>query len=262
MNRGPRGDRGTGFSRRLASCFMGGMSGHRRQCASRAGATAALAAIVVASLGGCGLGVGGAWSRPPTAPGDGGADPETLAPGFCAGACAARAADGCLAEADCSAHCEKESVGWTTAIGAAFSRCVAANPLCFETVESCLFRELVDPEAPVRVALSGSGFEAYEGKTVHAWHDPARARPFGGTATITGGGFALEWSAAVGPSLSADGPLLLLYVDMDGDGRCSAGADVTHSGYAVWDGNYASPAFHMALAPPLSDADFVCGFPP
>lgn len=211
----------------------------------------ALVSVIVALAGvGCG-------EAPAAA--DGGTA-NTMPPGFCAGACAGRDTPGCVPAADCATFCETELSDWDASLGDAFARC-AREPLCYETIESCTLRELHGLDAPVKVTLSGSGFEAYEGKVVRAWHDPGRGRPFGGAATITGGRFAFEWTAPIGAA-STEGPLLLAYIDEDGDGRCDAKADVTHSGYAAWDGNLRAPGFRAVLTPPLGDADFVCNFPP
>jgi hypothetical protein len=224
-------------------------------------ARARIVLTALVSMAGCGDAGGfGGFGRIDAGPDGGGAGP--LPSGFCAETCATREPTGCLAEADCRSACEKESAASDAAVGGAFAKCVSDEPLCFETVSSCMLRTLHALDANVTVAVSGSGFEAHEGKVLRAWHDPGRERPFGGETTIAGGRFSLEWVAPIGAA-STEGPLLLLYIDDDRDARCSPAGDLTHSGYAAWDGNHRAPSFRMVVTPPLlSDAAFVCEYAP
>jgi hypothetical protein len=183
-----------------------------------------------------------------------------LPEGFCAEACARRA-DGCLTAEACVIYCERSASDWTGAIGEAFARCVATEPLCYERIDDCVLRTYHPQDATVTVGISASGLEAHEGKIVRVWHDPARPVAFEGSATISGGRFALDWRLPF--SVCASGPpLLLAFIDEDGDGRCTPAVDTTHSGHAEWNGDLLAPAFRLTLAPPLHDGAFVCEFLP
>jgi hypothetical protein len=168
---------------------------------------------------------------------------------------------GCFPTADCTAYCDAHAPGWTPDIGAAFAKCAAENPLCYESVEGCILGELHPAGSKVTVRLDGSGLDAYDGKVLTVWNDPGTGVPFGGEVVLAGGQFMFEWVEPVAVS-DTGGALLLLYIDMDGDKACTAAADITASIFTAWNGDYLAPVFSATLAPPLSDADFVCDFPP
>lgn len=198
---------------------------------------------------------------PDAAPGPAPVD-ASLPEGFCVEACAVMAEGSCLSPEACSAYCAAQSPRWSEAIGAAFARCVAERPLCFEMVENCMLAELHPPGSTHPVRVVGSGLSDYEGQTVHIWPDPARPPAFRGEARITAGAFTFEWTEAV-PSIG-DGAstLMLFYIDVDGDGACTNAGDVTMAGSPTWNGDYVEPAFELALAPPLVDPDFICALAP
>lgn len=205
-------------------------------------------AVITGTAGG-GAGEGGA--------GGGGGVPE----GFCEEACAVTAASGCLTPSACEEYCQTESAGWSAEVAEAFAKCAAENPLCFESVEGCILTELHPPGSNNVARLKGTGFQAYDNEVVRVWHDPETGVPFGGEAVISGGQFAFEWTAPF-QTWDKSGPLLLLYIDLGGSGACDAATDLTHSVVLTWNGDYLDAAYEAVLAPPLSDADFVCDFEP
>ena len=181
--------------------------------------------------------------------------------GFCEEACVVTAEGSCLLPPACEEYCEAESGGWPAGVAEAFATCAAENPLCFESVDGCILSELHPPGSNKTARLKGTGFQAYDGEVVRAWHDPETGVPFGGEAVISGGEFAFEWTAPF-QTWDKNGPLLLLYIDLDGSGTCGAEADLTHSVGLAWNGDYLAPVYEAVLTPPLSDADFVCDFTP
>ena len=185
----------------------------------------------------------------------------TIPPGFCDAACTTFAEGSCFNTAICTDYCDQHAQGWVPSIADAFAKCAAENPLCFESVEGCILGEMYPPDASHKVILSGSGFGAYDGKILRAWHDPEAGAPFGDEVPLAGGQFAFEWIVPF-PASDAGGPLLLLYIDVDGDGLCKPAVDITHSAFTEWNGDYLSPVFSATLTPPLGDADFVCSFTP
>lgn len=192
-----------------------------------------------------------------TTSGSGGGLPMT----FCQEACVKMADGGCFQTADCTAYCDSHAPEWTPEIGAAFATCAAENPLCFESVEGCILGELHPTGTNMTVRLDGSGLDAYDGKLLSVWHDPGAGPTFGGEVVLSGGQFKFEWSEAVYGS-DTGGPLLLLYIDMDGDGTCKPAADITASLNTAWNGDYLDPVFSATVVPPLNDPDFVCDFLP
>jgi hypothetical protein len=139
----------------------------------------------------------------------------------------------------------------------AFVRCVTTRPLCFERLEDCVLGELLRPDDPVALGLSGRGFFSDEGKVVRVWHDPDRRIQFAGEGKVVEGRFDFEWRIPY--EVAATGPLLLLYLDEDGDGRCDPAVDRTHAAHAEWNGSWRAPRWTLELSPPLADPDFVCG---
>jgi hypothetical protein len=128
-------------------------------------------------------------------------------------------------------------------------------------VEGCLLHELHPVGSLHTVRVEGSGFDAYDGKVLRAWHDPGAAPSFAGEVRISGGAFSFEWEEAIVPSDTA-GTLLLFFVDVDGDDACTASADVTAAEYPAWNGDLVDPVFELVLAAPLGDPDFVCDYEP
>lgn len=218
--------------------------------------------VLVEEAGGGGPDVGG-WAGSGSAASSGGSSSTAgvLPEGFCQDACAATADGSCFSPRDCGAYCEANASEWSAEIGAAFASCAAENPLCFETVEGCLLHELHPVGSLHTVRVEGSGFDAYDGKVLRAWHDPGAAPSFAGEVRISGGAFSFEWEEAIVPSDTA-GTLLLFFVDVDGDDACTASADVTAAEYPAWNGDLVDPVFELVLAAPLGDPDFVCDYEP
>lgn len=184
-----------------------------------------------------------------------------LPQGFCAEACASAADGSCFPAADCTAHCDANAPGWSPEIGAAFATCAKDHPLCFESVEGCILSELHPPGTKHTVRVEGAGFDEHDGKLLKIWHDPDSAAPFQGEVVLAGGQLSFEWEAPIFVT-DVGGPLLLLYIDIDGDQECVAAADITGSVNPEWNGDLLDPVYTAVLAPPLADADFVCDFTP
>lgn len=186
---------------------------------------------------------------------DGGPDASS-SDGVCAEACAVTAASGCLEGADCVAVCERERDGWSPEVAAAFTRCVATNPLCYETLEGCMLGELHPAGTTHTVRLRGEGLHEHEGRRVRAWNEDDV--PLRGVAVIRRGGFELTWVEPVS-IWDGRGPLLRVYVDVDGDGACRPEIDVTEIAQPLWNGDLLAPAFEAVVAPPLDGGGLVCG---
>jgi len=225
---------------------------------------------LAAMLAACGMSHPGAGDAglvpdaPISSPGDAGpgADPDAPVPvAFCEQACAARMTDGCIAEADCRGYCEAEAAGWSEPVRDAFATCIAENPLCFETTENCMLAALHPPPSLHPLRVRGSGLAELEGRTVRVWTDPDRVPMVRAEARIVDGGFEVDLGRSVAAAMG-DETLLLAYVDVDGDGRCSSSADLTAALYGTWNGDLVAPAFEVQVSPPLADPDFVCSIAP
>jgi hypothetical protein len=185
----------------------------------------------------------------------------TVPADFCAETCAAPAADGCFTTEACTADCLARAGDWPAELQEAFAGCVAENPLCFETMDNCMLNELHPAGGIHPVQLEGSGFDNQEGLVIHVWHDPDLPAQFGGEAVIAQGAFSFAWEEAVYVSDTTTS-LLLFFIDVDGDQRCSAANDLTGTASPAWNGDFLDPAFAASVAPPLTEAPFVCDFLP
>jgi hypothetical protein len=146
---------------------------------------------------------------------------------------------------------------WTPDLVDAFTTCMAENPLCFESIEGCMFAALYPAGSEHLARVRGSGFDAQEGATVYAWDDPQVPPDVESDATVVDGEFAFEWSAAW-PVFDGGGPLFLLYIDVDGNAVCEPGVDVTASVSTQWNGSFDAPVFEAELVAPANPSDFVC----
>jgi hypothetical protein len=180
---------------------------------------------------------------------------------FCANACITAVDGTCFPTAACIDYCEANASGWAPEVAKAFAACAADNPLCFETVPNCILGKLHATGTSHPVRLEGSGFAEYEGKHLIVWNDPGVNIPFGGDVMIVGGKFSFEWFEPVAVSDTGTS-LLLMYIDIDGNGSCNPAADITASVSPQWNGDYLNPIFTATLTIPLADPDFVCSFPP
>jgi hypothetical protein len=153
------------------------------------------------------------------------------------------------------------AAAWSPEVGAAFAKCAAENPLCYETLEGCILFNLHPPGSKHTVRVSGTGFDAHDGKVLTIWHDPGTSVSFGGEVVLAGGQFSFEWEEPVFAT-DTGGPLLLLYIDVDGDQKCDAASDLTESVSPEWNGDLLDPVYAAVPAPPLADSAFVCDYPP
>jgi hypothetical protein len=173
----------------------------------------------------------------------------------CQAACANPAQGSCVMGEPCLELCANESPGWSAAIAEAFATCVATDPLCFNSLANCLLGGLhpTGTEHPLR--LTGVGFEAYDGLTFLVLHDPDFPPAFGGAATIVDGGFEFEWLEPV--PATEYGPLLVFWVDVDGDETCNI-ADLTGFVSLGWNGDLLAPEYTAELVPPSDPSLFAC----
>ncbi len=72
------------------------------------------------------------------------------------------------------------------------------------------------------------------------------------------GSVELTWVEAI-DTFDQLGPLLLVFLDVDGDGACVPSIDLTAADHAIWNGSFDYVEYELVLEPPLADPDFVCG---
>ena len=207
-------------------------------------------------------GVGGTGQGGSNQGGTGGATGGTGSVAFCEGACSVTPPDGgCLDQPTCLEFCQTKGSQWPINVQDSFSTCVATNPLCFESIEGCMLTELYPQGSLKHLRVSANGFDQFNGLTVIAFSDPEVSASFGGQTVIQNGSFGFDWVADIN-TFDQTGGLVMLYIDMDADGQCTAALDITHSESAHWNGSFLDPIYEITLNPPLLDADFVCQYAP
>lgn len=182
-------------------------------------------------------------------------------PASCTTLCEERHPDGCFAEDACVAYCDVEAAGWPPGGDGAFAACVEESPLCFETIEGCMLSQL-HPEGSIHtLRLVGSGFSPLEGAIVEAFLDPAVGVGEPQRVAIEAGQFIVTWEEPI-PVFDGRAPVVLMFVDVDGDGTCKPGVDPTGSQFPEWNGDLAAPEFEARVEHPLVGAEWVCDSAP
>ena len=189
-------------------------------------------------------------------------DPETgdPEPADCASLCAAPVEGSCLLVDACVSECEAKTPGWPPELVEAFATCVATDPVCFVSMDSCMLGQLHPEGTPFDIHLAGFEFDAYEGAAVHAYHDSSPNPIFGGSSTIVAGEFEFDWTEAVWANAES-GIWIAVWVDVDADEQCTA-ADLASMVTLDWNGDLLDPAWYGEHTPPAETNEFVCGLVP
>lgn len=195
------------------------------------------------------------------------ATPDTATPdagsGACVELCAMREEEGPMgfcalawnpANGVCEERCEAMSVA-RPATQDAFEQCVLTDPLCFQTLDDCIYRDLYPEPTALPASLVGIDFDEHEGRAVQAWL-AVGADFVSQTGVVVDGRFELSWTEVLSPS---DAPVVLVHVDVDGDGACDASVDLTASLFLERSGTFDAPALEASLVgPPERAFERVC----
>lgn len=172
----------------------------------------------------------------------------------CDAACASTADGACLDTASCKQACLAGAPGWNEAVTAAFTACVTGVPLCYQTLDDCMLGKLYPDPVVQPASLSGKGFDAYEGHTVHAGLEmPGGEIVVASAQTVSGGSFAFSWAEKM--SISGAG-LMLYYIDLDESGSCALPGDAAGSTFAERSPGFGVPSWTAEVTPPPNPADF------
>lgn len=199
------------------------------------------------------------------------ASPDAAAPGDDAGPPSSACADLCQARRDdptsggCpfdtvpgSGRCEDrcaEVAGLSAATREAFEWCVTTDPLCFQTIDQCVYGRRYPESVSIPTTITAEGLDAYEGRAVVVAIQNG-VELYRRDAVVTDGGFEATFDE---PLPAAWPPSAFGYVDVDEDGRCGRGVDVTFYESLTQVGTFDAPAYqaHLVL-PPDRDLGFVC----
>jgi len=218
-----------------------------------------------------GLAAGCGETHPAGALDAGAALPDGAAPGIdagppsseCVDLCQARREDptsgGCPfdtipASGGCEARCAEVSAQ-SFETQDAFAWCVLNDPLCFQSIDQCVYGRRYPEPVALPTQVTASGFEAHDGRTVTVAIQSG-AGLITATAVVTSGRFEVRFDA---PLAAAWPPSAFGYVDVDEDGRCGPTVDVTFIESLTQVGSFDAPAYALHLmGPPDRDLGFVC----
>lgn len=190
-----------------------------------------------------------------------------LTPASCAAVCLARATNsqgsgGCefsWNSGDCETRC-MEMAPFSDQTQAAFSSCTLYDPLCYQTIEQCIWQERYPwPDLiSLPTTFSGTGFQDYEGQTIKiVMQTVYNNYEYPPEQTITDGAFSVQWTAQTHPSTSN---LLMYYIDVDGDGLCDTSIDYGGSLYGELTLDWDAPTLVVQEVFDDNNHTFVCDY--
>lgn len=154
----------------------------------------------------------------------------------------------------CEARCAEVEVT-SSATREAFDWCVREDPLCFQTIDDCVYARRYPEPISAPVTLSAEGFERHDGRSVIVAL-ASETEPTRREVVIAGGSFEVRFDERIS---AAWPPAVLGFVDIDGDGSCDRDTDVTFYEQLERTGTFDAPAYGAHLMGlPDRDFDFVC----
>lgn len=159
---------------------------------------------------------------------------------------------GCWNQHSCAQFCGEYATTLRGAALEAYVTCALDNPLCYESMESCMWARLYPAPFDQHVVFDGGGFGSEEGAKVVGALADVNNHWTKRSGVVSGGGFSLTWDIAhVSKSHQ-----VLYYVDKDADGHCTPGVDLTGSEHVSIAGDWLDPYFHQSVIPePLASYD-------
>lgn len=172
------------------------------------------------------------------------------------GGCPVGGSDGC---AD---WCLDVAPGVAPDLEEAFFQCLAEDPLCFESVLQCAISLAYPAPFPHVVTLRGSGYDAWNGRTVRAGVEERADELVRAETVVADGQFELEFDVVMWANQSH---LTLFYIDADSDGACDGDVDETGTGsIELWgfpEETIALPDWVIHVEhDPDRNASFVCSY--
>ena len=141
--------------------------------------------------------------------------------------------------------------------------CIADNPVCYDTIESCALREAHPVASPIQIEISGENLDLYEGLTAWCSVDPWNAENASiapHSAVVTDGRLRFSWMSEP-IDMGYVPPSLAFYIDLDGDNLCDPTLDLAGQMWTATILNYETPLLSYELDPASSSSSCV-GFAP
>lgn len=177
----------------------------------------------------------------------------------CGDVCAQGTPDGgCLMVSDCQQFCDSGSPSWVQPVADAFASCATEEFLCFETLDHCMWNKLYPVPFDHQVTLTAAGLGAYEGNLVTAAIETTPNQFAVTNASVHDGSFELSFDVT---KYVTGSHLVMVYVEHDLDGQCTAADFVTSSNITV-SGDWLAPAFTAHIDAATTQMPFVCDYMP
>lgn len=162
-------------------------------------------------------------------------------------------------EDSCALTCEDVVGAQGDAVAAAFEVCVSTQPLCFSFLEDCMWSGLYGDEAvEQRYVLEGSGFDAWEGRTVHGvLLVNGEALPEA-SASVEGGQFTVESTVTAPFDIFSNQRSFTFFVDADDDGLCTDADYVQSAWLQNLGSDFSEPVFVLEATPEAESSVGLC----
>lgn len=159
----------------------------------------------------------------------------------------------------CLLACEDAVGTQGEAVAAAFEACISTQPLCFSFLEDCMWAELFGEEAVEQhYTLSGTGFDAWEGRAVHSRLFVGDGTIPGSSGTVEDGAFTVEASITTVFDPFSNPRTFYFYVDANDDGACTAADYVQGAWMQDLGTDFSEPAFVLDTTPEQSSNEGLC----
>lgn len=123
---------------------------------------------------------------------------------------------------------------------AAVETCIVNDPMCFSSLEDCIFGTLYPEGTDVELRAAASGFDEFEGLPVFAAISVGRQTFIEGPIQIIEGRWSATWQERIALASNFN---VYFFIDADGDERCDATIDHANSGRIERGSDYEAPAY-------------------
>jgi hypothetical protein len=176
----------------------------------------------------------------------------------CEARCSAPIDGSCIQ--DCASTCEQVLGGQPEPVADAFEACVSTEPLCFSSLEDCMWAELYAGERVEQsFTLEGRDFADWEGATVYARLVAGEDAADTVSAQIVFGGFSVQSTVDAAFDVFWNPRTYFFFVDVNEDGECTPGTDFVRSAMLATLGtDFAEPSFVIEASSDGASLDGFC----
>lgn len=154
-----------------------------------------------------------------------------------------------MQEASCEDTCSDIQSRFGDDTKAAVETCIVNDPMCFSSLDNCIFGTLYPEGTNAVLRATASGFDEFEGLPVFAALSVGRQTFIEGPIQIIEGRWSVSWEERIALASSFT---VYFFIDTNGDERCDATIDHANSGRIERGSDYEAPAYSGAI---LNDDD-------